>query len=187
MARALECAADHGGKVAGEGGKAEAGHKAGAAGAWRGAFLKMPYVRDAMVSLGMISDTFETAITWERFPDFHASVMEATQSALREICGGGTVSCRFTHAYPDGPAPYYSIAAPGKKGSQLEQWDEIKKAASEVLMAKGGTITHHHAVGRDHRPWYDQQHPEGFLRGLKAIKKELDPAGILNPGVLVDP
>ncbi|HUY39190.1 MAG TPA: FAD-linked oxidase C-terminal domain-containing protein, partial [Candidatus Binataceae bacterium] len=132
-------------------------------------------------------ETFETAITWERFPEFHARVSAAANDAVRRICGKGTVTCRFTHAYPDGPAPYYTILAPGRRGSELEQWGEIKQAVSEVLIREGGTITHHHAVGRDHRPWYDRQRPEGFARALKAAKRALDPRGILNPGVLVDP
>jgi alkyldihydroxyacetonephosphate synthase len=137
--------------------------------------------------MGFVSETFETAITWERFPEFHRQVMEETQRVVNKVCGQGSVSCRFTHAYPDGPAPYYSITAPGRKGSQLEMMAEIKAAASDALIRLGGTITHHHAVGRYHRPWYDKQIPEGFRRGLAAVKKELDPAGVLNPGVLVDP
>ncbi|MEY2404981.1 MAG: alkyldihydroxyacetonephosphate synthase, partial [Acidimicrobiaceae bacterium] len=100
---------------------------------------------------------------------------------------GGWVTCRFTHVYPDGPAPYFSVTAPGRRGSELEMWAEIKAAASEALLAHGGTITHHHAVGRDHRPWYDQQRPEPFARALVAAKHALDPAGVLNPGVLIDP
>ena len=67
--------------------------------------------------------------------------------------------CRFTHVYPDGPAPYFTILAPARRGSEVEQWDEIKAAVSEALIDAGGTITHHHAVGRDHRPWYDRQRP----------------------------
>jgi alkyldihydroxyacetonephosphate synthase len=88
--------------------------------------------------------------------------------------------------YPDGPAPYYTILAPARRGSELEQWDEIKAAASEALISAGGTITHHHAVGRDHRPWYDRQRPERFAAALSAAKSELDPNRILNPGVLID-
>ncbi|HEU5104272.1 MAG TPA: FAD-linked oxidase C-terminal domain-containing protein, partial [Solirubrobacterales bacterium] len=88
---------------------------------------------------------------------------------------------------PDGPAPYFSITAPGRIGSELTMWDEIKDAASEDLLAAGGTITHHHAVGRDHRPWYDRQRPAPFAAALRAAKAELDPAGMLNPGVLLDP
>jgi len=196
MVRALEICRDHGGSVpkdAGGAGPKEAGraqdddaHK-GAAGAWRNAFIRMPYFRDAMVGLGMVSETFETAITWERFPGFHERIMAETEKVLREVCGGGAVSCRFTHAYPDGPAPYYSILAPGKKGGQLRQMEEIKAAVSETLIKLGGTITHHHAVGRYHRPWYDRQRPELFAQALRAAKKALDPAGILNPGVLIDP
>ena len=91
--------------------------------------------------------------------------MQATRDAVTRVCGGGSVSCRFTHVYPDGPAPYYTVLAPGRRGSELEQWDEIKAAASEALLAAGGTITHHHAVGRDHRPWYDRQRPDLFARG----------------------
>jgi alkyldihydroxyacetonephosphate synthase len=190
MARALTCARDHGGTVpAGAGAtrhEAE-GARDGAAGAWRQSFLGAPYLRDALVGMGMISETFETAITWDRFESFHQTVMGAASDAVQRVCGGGTVTVRFTHAYPDGPAPYYSIIAPSRAGSQLAQWAEIKAAASDALIAQGGTITHHHAVGRDHRPWYDRQRPDGFAAALRGAKRALDPAGILNPGVLIDP
>jgi alkyldihydroxyacetonephosphate synthase len=89
--------------------------------------------------------------------------------------------------YPDGPAPYYSILAPGTRGSELEQWDETKAACMAAVVAHGGTVTHHHAVGRDHRPGYDQQRPPLFAEALRAAKRTLDPAGVLNPGVLIDP
>ncbi len=94
--------------------------------------------------------------------------------------------CRFTHVYPDGPAPYFSVIAPGRWGDQVGQWDEIKTAVSEVVADAGGTITHHHATGRDHRPWYDRQRPDVFAAGLRAAKSAIDPAGVLNPGVLLD-
>jgi len=190
MARALECCRDHAGVVP-EGTGAtrtdDGSSREGASGAWRQSFLSMPYLRDALVGMGMISETFETAIPWDRFDLFDAGVREAVVEALRRICGRGAVTCRFTHVYPDGPAPYYSVVAPGRKGSQLQQWDEIKAAASEAIIALGGTITHHHAVGRDHRPWYDRQRPELFARALRAAKRELDPRGVMNPGVLIDP
>jgi alkyldihydroxyacetonephosphate synthase len=190
MKRALEICADLGGKVPEGAGRtrtdAAATHE-GAAGAWREAFIKAPYLRDVLVSMGIVSDTFETAITWDRFANYHAQLMETGTDAIRRVCGKGTMTCRFTHAYPDGPAPYYTILAPGKRGSELEQWDEIKAAVSEVVVKLGGTITHHHSVGRDHRPWYDRQRPEGFARALKAAKRALDPHAILNPGVLIDP
>ncbi len=190
MARALECCRDHGGSVpegAGVTRRDEAGAREGAAGAWRQAFLGAPYLRDALIAMGMISETFETAITWDRFAEFHAGVMSATEAAVRRVCGAGAVSCRFTHVYSDGPAPYYTVIAPARPGGQIEQWMEIKRAASEVLLALGGTITHHHAVGRDHRPWYDRERPELFARALRAAKSALDPDGMLNPGVLIDP
>jgi len=188
MARALECAADHGGRVpesAGRTQRAAAGAREGAAGAWRKAFLQAPYLRDAIVALGMVSETFETAVTWDRFPTFHAGVMAAATDAVRQVCGAGQVGCRFTHAYPDGPAPYYTVIAPGRAGSELEQWMDVKRAASDAIIRLGGTITHHHAVGRDHRPWYDRERPDGFAAALAAAKKTLDPAGVLNPGVLL--
>jgi alkyldihydroxyacetonephosphate synthase len=190
MARALACAADHGGRVpagAGQTQRTEEGAREGAAGAWRRAFLDGPYLRDTLVLLGMVSETFETAITWDRFVAFHEGVTAATEDAVRRICGAGRVSCRFTHVYPDGPAPYYTVIAPGRPGTQLSQWAEIKQAAADTILRLGGTITHHHAVGRDHRPWYDRQRPDLFANALRAAKRALDPAGILNPGVLIDP
>jgi alkyldihydroxyacetonephosphate synthase len=189
MARALECCRDHGGSVPEGAGRTrrddEAPARDGAAGAWRQAFLDMPYLRDALVAMGMISETFETAVTWDRFGEFHEGVMAAATDAVRRVCGAGIVTCRFTHAYPDGVAPYYTVLAPARPGSQLTQWADIKKAAADTLLALGGTITHHHAVGRDHRPWYDHERPDGFARALEAVKATLDPRGVLNPGVLI--
>ncbi|MBV8577144.1 MAG: hypothetical protein JOZ58_19150, partial [Acetobacteraceae bacterium] len=131
--------------------------------------------------------TFETAITWDRFEALHAAVKRATEDAIRAATGHpGQVTCRFTHVYPDGPAPYFTFHALGQRGVLLEQWRAIKTAASEALIAAGGTITHHHAVGRDHRPWYDRQRPALFADALRAAKRTLDPEGILNPGVLID-
>src|SRR5207248_1471172 len=181
----LECCADHGGTWERRGGGSSGG--ADRVGSWRESFLRAPYLRDTFVAMGVLSETFETAITWERFEGFHAAVLEAARSVVTEICGQGSVTCRFTHVYPDGPAPYYTILAPARRGSELEQWAEIKRAASDALLAAGGTITHHHAVGRDHRPWYDRQRPDPFATALRAAKAAVDPAGILNPGVLIDP
>jgi alkyldihydroxyacetonephosphate synthase len=113
-------------------------------------------------------------------------VTTATQAAVVQVCGDGLVTCRITHAYPDGAAPYFTVVAPAKRGSEIEQWTAIKQAASEVIARAGATITHHHAVGRDHRPWYDAQRPEPFGLVLAAAKQALDPQGLLNPGVLLD-
>jgi alkyldihydroxyacetonephosphate synthase len=186
MARALECCADHGGEP--EPVAAADAHRAGAAERWRTAFIRMPYARERMAPRAIITDTFETAITWERFEQFHDRVKRATEAAIREATGrAGQVTCRFTHAYPDGPAPYFTFHALGRHGHLLEQWRAIKRAASEALIAAGGTITHHHAVGRDHRPWYDRERPALFAAALGAAKRALDPDGLLNPGVLIDP
>jgi alkyldihydroxyacetonephosphate synthase len=202
LARALELARDHGGEVAsgptesvdrgdtrfgdasGATGEATAS-RTGAAGAWRQAFFDAPYLQSAMLSIGVISDTFETACTWTQFPELHAQVTAAVSRALTEECGGGIVACRFTHAYPDGPAPYYTFVGALRPGGELAQWRAIKAAASEALASAGGTITHHHAVGRVHRPWYDRERPALFGDALAAVKRELDPHGVLNPGVLV--
>ena len=197
MGAALEIARSHGG----EPGEVKGAQGAGAdkaaddsVAAWRSAFLQAPYIRDALVACGVLSETFETAITWDRFPGFHAEVMRTAQGAVAEVSGAPAegagaprVSCRFTHVYPDGPAPYFTVVAPARRGSEVAQWDEIKAAVSDVLIAAGGSITHHHAVGRDHRPWYDRQRPDPFALALRAAKQELDPQGILNPGVLLDP
>jgi alkyldihydroxyacetonephosphate synthase len=190
MKRALECCADFGGQVPKEQPQtktAAEGLREGEAGAWRNTFLNAPYLMDTVAAMGMVSDTFETAITWDRFEEFHHNVMQTARDAVARVCGNGNVSVRFTHAYPDGPAPYYTVLAPGRRGSELEQWDEIKTAVSDALIRLGGTITHHHAVGRYHRPWYDRQRPDLFAHALKAAKRALDPKAILNPGVLIDP
>ncbi|MEI6446805.1 MAG: FAD-binding oxidoreductase [Actinomycetes bacterium] len=173
--------------LGGEWEKVSSGGREGASGAWREAFLRAPYLRDTFVRMGILSETFETAVTWDRFPQLHSQVTEAVERALADTCGGGRVSCRFTHVYPDGPAPYFTVLAPAERGSEVEQWDAIKRAAGDALLAAGGTITHHHAVGRDHRPWYDEQRPDRFAAALAAAKREVDPAGILNPGVLIGP
>jgi alkyldihydroxyacetonephosphate synthase len=176
LARALELCREHGGAWEEDGSGREVG-------AWREMFLQMPYLRDVLLRCGVLSDTFETAITWERFPAFHEAVMGATREALGEPC---RVTCRFTHVYPDGPAPYYTVIAPARRADHVAQWHEMKRAASDAIVAAGGTITHHHAVGRDHRPWYDEQRPDAFAAALRGAKAAVDPQGLLNPGVLID-
>jgi len=195
MAQAVDCAKDHGGAaqpVRGAG-SSDGGGSGDPAASWRDAFLRAPYLRDSLVSLGVLSETFETAVTWDRFGELHSVVMEAARRAVADVVdapadgeGAPRISCRFTHVYPDGPAPYFTVLAPARRGSEVEQWDEIKAAVSEALIAAGGTITHHHAVGRDHRPWYDLQRPDQFADALRGAKAAVDPAGLMNPGVLVD-
>jgi alkyldihydroxyacetonephosphate synthase len=186
LARALEVCRDHGGQYDTDAGKGPESHRSGTAGAWRKAFIDMPHYRELLISIGVVADTIETAITWDRFPDFHEKVTAAAHAAIVEATGQpGTVTCRFTHVYPDGPAPYYSLQGAGRADALGEQWRHIKAKASDAVIEHGGTITHHHAVGRDHMPWYVRQRPDAFGAALAAAKEKLDPAGILNPGVIV--
>lgn len=183
MDRALAVCAEHGGAAV------PRGESAGgdAVGSWRGAFVGAPYLRDLLVAMGVLSETFETSITWERFGALHEAVTAAASETLREVCGApASVFCRFTHIYPDGPAPYFTVLAPARRGGEVEQWQAVKQAVSDVLVQHGATITHHHAVGRDHMPWYRRQRPDPFAAALRGAKAALDPAGILNPGVLLE-
>ncbi len=188
ITRGAAIAEEHGGrvsKIVHRQGEEQADEAASAA--WRAAFLEAPYLQSTLVSLGVIADTFETACTWAAFPAMHRAIVDAVERAMRESCGGGRVQCRFTHVYPDGPAAYYTFVTQGRPGDELAQWATIKRAASDALSLHGGTTTHHHAVGRLHRTWYDRERPVPFGDALRAVKATLDPAGIMNPGVLVDP
>lgn len=187
MDRALAICVERGGTLGERRGGSGSGASESGVGAWREAFLRAPYVRDIFVAMGVLSETFETAITWDRFSGLHERVMGAARAAAEDVSGVAHVSCRFTHVYPDGPAPYYTVLAPARRGEEVEQWQAIKAAVSDVLIAEGATITHHHAVGRDHRPWYDRQRPDAFAAALRGAKAAVDRGGIMNPGVLVDP
>ncbi|MEO0602377.1 MAG: FAD-binding oxidoreductase [Myxococcota bacterium] len=190
LQRALAIAAEHGGAcpdgprvteaAAGGPGTTDAGE------AWKQSFFDGPYLQSMLVSVGVIADTFETAVPWDRFAELHRGVIRAVRAAMKAQSGHAFVSCRFTHVYPDGPAPYFTWLMPGTRGQELEQWRAVKEAASEAVLAHGGTITHHHAVGRLHRPWYARQRPVLMDDVLRAVKGSLDPQGILNPGVLLE-
>ncbi len=201
--RALELAGDYNGSWDHEavqrsmsdvspGAEGASEHRKGAAGTWRNQFLRAPYYRNYLTPAGIIADTFETAITWDKFDDFYKGVQERMLKTLREVTGGECLlSCRFTHIYPDGPAPYFTFYALGSKtgdmASMLASWRQIKLAANEAVTSLGGTITHHHAVGRDHRPsGYDSQSPTLFREAFAGARQVLDPQGIMNPGVLID-
>ncbi len=186
MVRAEQCCFDHGGVIDVDWRDNPNSNLQGAVGAWRTAFIRMPYNRENLTPRGIISDTFETATTWDRFEEFYYAIKGATATALREVTGKeGAVSCCFSHAYPDGPAPYFAFHCEGQPDGMLEQWQEIKTAVSDALIANGGTITHHHSVGRDHQKWYEQQRPPLFGGVLADAKRRLDPNGIMNPGVVV--
>jgi len=200
MARALELVADHGGRWDEEAvalsmrppGDEPSAHRSGAAGDWRNAFLRMPYWRDETTRLGAIFDTFESAVTWDRFGAFYDGVRHDVQAAIEHITGHvNDVSCRFTHVYPDGPAPYFTFMARGSSSgdiaSALARWRDIKLACNDAVVRHGGTSTHHHAVGRDHRSAYETEVPALMRAAFSGAKAALDPRGVMNPGVLFDP
>jgi alkyldihydroxyacetonephosphate synthase len=181
LARAIELAGDHGARV-------ERRHTSGGVSAedtWRTGFIRAPYRRDVLAQLGMIAETFESATTWDRLDALLAAVERAANDCLRELDAHGLLSCRITHAYPDGAAPYWTLVAQGSPGAQIEQWSAVKTAVSDAIAAQQATITHHHAVGRDHRRWYELERPALYADALRAVKRRLDPEGILNPGALL--
>jgi len=190
MDKALAVCREHGGRWRARQVKhseTRAGARSGGAGRWRNNFIKAPYLRDILARRGLVIETFETAVTWDQFVGFHEAVLAAAERAFSERCQGrGLITCRFTHIYPDGPAPYYSVVAWAPPGRQVETWDAIKAAVSDAIIEAGGTITHHHAVGRDHRPWYERERGELFGLTLAGLKSTLDPAWVLNPGVLLE-
>ncbi len=187
---AVAIARGAGGKIADDAirvsdGSGEATGRGGAVGAWRDSFIG---VNAGLTNgMGLLADTFETAITWDKWPEFDAYVRERVGRTLKEVLGDGTsLSCRFTHVYPDGPAPYYSFSGVAALGGEAAQWREIKEVASNAVVDAGGTVTHHHAVGRMHRPQWERQRPALFAEALRAVKARIDPNAILNPGVLLD-
>ncbi|CAL9646347.1 FAD-binding oxidoreductase [Streptomyces sp. enrichment culture] len=186
LTSALDLARDHGGRTGALTQDRDAPADS-AVSAWRSAFLRMPYLRDGLARMGAVVDTFETAATWDKIPALiHAVRTEVGAAALKATGHPATVTCRLTHVYPDGAAPYFTVAVAGRPGDEVQIWDDIKAAANDVLHGHRATITHHHAVGRDHRPGYDLQRPEPFALALRAAKDALDPHRILNPGVLID-
>jgi alkyldihydroxyacetonephosphate synthase len=167
-------------------GKGNATGHEGPVGAWRNAFIGVNAGLTA--GLGLLADTFETATTWDNWPEFDWLVRERVGRVLKETMGDSAMlSCRFTHVYPDGPAPYYSFSGVVRRGGEAEVWRQIKDEATAVLVDAGGTVTHHHAVGRMHAEGWADQRPALFGDVLKSVKRTLDPNGILNPGVLFKP
>lgn len=153
---------------------------------WRASFLRGPYLQSALVSLGLVVDTFETACTWNELDALLREVKGSLRALFERHGQRGLISCRFTHLYPDGPAPYFTFAVrPPRPGAELELWEEAKRTASDAVTRSGGTITHHHAVGRTHMPWYRAEVPALFRESLAAVKMTLDPRALLNPGVVV--
>ena len=187
--RALEICSDNNGLYEEPDSNKKDAHRTGSSGNWRSSFIKAPYFRESFTRRGIIQDTFETSITWERAHSFITEIKSDISKTIEKISGKPSlVTCRITHSYPDGLAPYFTFGAFAKPSTMIDIWREIKLATNEICISKGGTVTHRHAVGRDHRPnGYDNQRPDLFKDILTAAKFKVDPNGIMNPGVLIDP
>jgi alkyldihydroxyacetonephosphate synthase len=166
-----------------DGGAAYLGQAAG--NAWEHGRYQGPYLRDTLMQMGAMVETLETSHTWSRFGELHRAVGEAIRNALRAQGTPGLVFCHLSHAYPDGASLYFTFISRARRGAELEQWAAVKRAACEAIVTHGGTITHHHAVGRDHAPYMEAEVGRSGLEVLRAVKEQLDPAGIMNPGKLL--
>ncbi|QNG21609.1 FAD-binding oxidoreductase [Rhodococcus triatomae] len=151
---------------------------------WEQGRFGAPYLRDSLLTAGALCETLETATTWSNLGTLKAAVTEALTSALGESGTPALVMCHISHVYPTGASLYFTVVA-GQRGDVIEQWRAAKQRASDAIVAHGGTITHHHAVGTDHRPWMDSEVGELGTAILRAVKNTVDPAGILNPGKLI--
>jgi alkyldihydroxyacetonephosphate synthase len=144
-----------------------------------------PYQRDVLMEMGAMAETLETSHTWTRLGELHRAVAAAIRGALDGQGTPGLVFCHLSHAYADGASLYFTFISRARRGAEVEQWAAVKKAASEAIVANGATITHHHAVGRDHVPYMEAEVGETGLEVLRAVKERLDPTGIMNPGKLL--
>jgi alkyldihydroxyacetonephosphate synthase len=152
--------------------------------AWEHGRFGAPYLRDSLLAAGALCETLETATDWSNIPALKAAVTDALTAALAESGTPALVLCHISHVYATGASLYFTVVA-GQRGNPIEQWRAAKTAACDAIVATGGTITHHHAVGADHRPWMRDEVGELGVQVLRAVKSTLDPAGILNPGKLI--
>jgi alkyldihydroxyacetonephosphate synthase len=153
--------------------------------AWLRSRFAAPYLRDELLTHGVMVETLETATQWGNVARLHRAVAEAIAGALRAGGTPGLVMCHVSHLYETGASLYFTFIARQREGAEIEQWLDAKRAASDAIVAAGGTITHHHAVGRDHLPWMAQEIGRDGVEALRAVKQRLDPAGIMNPGKLL--
>jgi alkyldihydroxyacetonephosphate synthase len=153
--------------------------------AWLASRFSAPYLRDELLTHGVMVETLETATRWSNVEALHRRVLGAIDDSLRACGTPGLVMCHVSHLYETGASLYFTFLAPQKQGGELAQWHAVKTAASAAILDGGGTITHHHAVGRDHAPWMEREIGGEGVRALRALKAELDPAGIMNPGKLL--
>jgi len=165
------------------GGAAYLGQAAGRA--WEHGRYQGPYLRDTLMGMGAMVETLETSHTWSRFGELHAAVADAIRTTLEQEGTPGLVFCHLSHAYADGASLYFTFISRARRGAEIAQWAAVKRAACEAIVAHGGTITHHHAIGRDHAPYMEAEVGKTGIDALRAVKEQLDPAGIMNPGKLI--
>ncbi|MDT0327725.1 FAD-binding oxidoreductase [Nocardiopsis lambiniae] len=151
---------------------------------WRENRFSSPYLRDTLLSAGILAETLETAATWTDLLPLYAAVTRALTGALEGDEGGVVVMCHVSHTYPTGASLYFTVAT-AAGADPLARWEGAKRAASDAIVAHGGTITHHHAVGTDHRPWMAEEIGPLGVEVLRSVKAALDPEGVLNPGKLI--
>jgi alkyldihydroxyacetonephosphate synthase len=153
--------------------------------AWERGRYEGPYLRDALLGHGVMAETLETAHEWSRLLELYRAVSAAIAGALEARGTPGLVMCHVSHLYPSGASLYFTFLARQERGAELDQWRAVKTAACDAIVGAGGTITHHHAIGRDHVPWMSREIGELGVEALRSLKERLDPAGILNPGKLL--
>ena len=147
--------------------------------------LRGPYLRDALLDHGILAETLETAAPWSRLMGLYEAVGDAIARALEARGTPGLVMCHISHLYPDGASLYYTFIARQQEGAEVEQWQAVKAAACDAIIANGGTITHHHAIGRDHAAVDAGGGGGAGRRDAARVKDRARPAGILNPGKLI--
>ncbi|HEY4124665.1 MAG TPA: FAD-linked oxidase C-terminal domain-containing protein, partial [Rhizomicrobium sp.] len=161
----------------------------GAGKRWHQGRFHGPYLREPMMDRGLGVDTLETATNWSKIDGLYTAVKKALEDTIRETAprpgARGIVTCHISHSYPDGASLYFTYIFPRALDGDVAQWTAIKRAATDAIVAHGGTISHHHGVGEDHLPWMVQEKSALGMDVLHAIKGALDPKGILNPGKLI--
>ncbi len=174
-AHARSCAREHGAISLG----------AAAGKAWLASRFSAPYMRDELLTHGVMVETLETAAQWSDLHALKRAVGEAIAGALERCGTPGIVGCHVSHLYRSGASLYFTFLARMLRGDQERQWRAVKDAAGVAILANGGTITHHHAIGRDHSRWLAKEIGATGMSALAALKRELDPEGIMNPGKLL--
>jgi alkyldihydroxyacetonephosphate synthase len=157
----------------------------GAGSSWEHGRYQGPYLRDTLMEMGAMVETLETSHTWTRLGELYGAVGDAIREALAGQGTPGLVFCHLSHAYADGASLYFTFISRARRGEEVEQWRAVKAAASEAIVAGGGTISHHHAVGSDHAPYMEAEVGMTGVEVLRAVKEQLDPNGIMNPGKLL--